>query len=151
MMVFWALAMPSLAALILVAYCFKYAKMAGINQGCMPCIFTAQIFYVSLLFYCKFGEKISKVKLLGTVLMVPCIIFISLGGRSSHDSASSAKDEDVSEGETIADGPVSLEQIALISIAFALIAPVLWTVMAFYSRVAEPCFNFNLFDLAIDA
>lgn len=79
-MCFFGQAMTSLAGLILVAYCFKFAKMAGINQGCLPCIFSMTIFYVSVLFYFKFGEKISPMKIVGTLLMIPCIVFLSLGG-----------------------------------------------------------------------
>ena len=78
-MVFFAQAMTSLAGLILVAYCFKFARMASINQGCLPCIFSMTIFYVSVLFYFKFNEHISAMKIFGTLLMIPCIVFLSLG------------------------------------------------------------------------
>ena len=65
-MVFFAQAMTSLAGLCLVAYAFKFAKMAGINQGCIPVLFSMTIIYVSVLFYYCFQESISvsKVKAL---------------------------------------------------------------------------------------
>ena len=70
------------AGLILVAYCFKYAKLAGINQGCLPCIFSFTTIYIGIVFYIKFKERISCVKVIGTLLMIPCVAFISLGGAS---------------------------------------------------------------------
>ena len=43
------------------------------------------IFYVSVLFYFKFGEKISPMKIFGTLLMIPCIVFLSLGAGPGGD------------------------------------------------------------------
>ena len=86
MIAFFTQGMTSFACLTLVAYCFKYAKMAGINQGCMPCIFSVTIFYIVVLFYFKFGETIAKAKLIGTIIMIPCIVFISLGGNENVES-----------------------------------------------------------------
>ena len=85
--------------LVMVAYSFKYAKMAEINQGCLPCIFSITTFYVCVLFYFKFGETISATKIIGTLLMLPCIVFIALGSApaaKSSEEASAAADGDES-------------------------------------------------------
>ena len=140
MIVFWTQGMTSFACLNLVAYCFKFAKMAGINQGCMPCIFSVTIFYVSVLFFFKFGERISTAKLIGTMLMIPCIVFISLGGSEK----ASPEEEEVYTSE-------EMQRFAVISVSFALIAPIIWTIMAYYIRVSEKHYNYDLFDLAVDA
>ena len=76
-------AMTTLAGLTLVAYCFKFAKMADINQGCLPCIFSMTTFYVSLLFYFKFNEKLTALKIVGMILMLPCIGLIAFSADSS--------------------------------------------------------------------
>ena len=86
--------MTALAGLVLVAYCFKFAKMAGINQGCLPCIFSMTIFYISVLFYFKFNESISAIKIFGTILMIPCIALISLGGIPTEDEDAVVDDDD---------------------------------------------------------
>ena len=91
--------MTSLAGLILVAYCFKFAKMAGINQGCLPCIFSMCIFYVSVLFWFKFDEKISPMKILGTVLMIPCIVFLAFGADTSSSSEADAESEEYTDSQ----------------------------------------------------
>ena len=151
-MAFFAQAMTSLAGLILVAYCFKFAKMAGINQGCLPCIFSMTIFYVSVLFYFKFHEKISPIVIFGTLLMIPCIAFLSLGSSDSKDAESTIDittdptDEEVTE---YTDGQKQL--FAILSVTFAMIAPFFWTTKMLYLRLAEDRYKFNLFDLAIDA
>lgn len=51
------------------------------------------IFYVSVLFYFKFGEKISPMKIFGTLLMIPCIVFLSMGAGTSDAST-----DDISSG-----------------------------------------------------
>ena len=88
--------MTSLGGLVLVAYCFKFAKMAGINQGCLPCIFSMTIFYVSILFWFKFNEKISVITIIGTVMMIPCIVFLAFGA----DTSASVTEEDEVDPET---------------------------------------------------
>ena len=50
-MVFWSQSMTGSAGLVLVAYVFKFAKMAEIDQGCLTCIFSLTTFYVCVLFY----------------------------------------------------------------------------------------------------
>ena len=52
---------------------------AGINTGVLPCIFSMTTFYISVIFYYKLNEKISTTKIVGIILMIPCMTFISLG------------------------------------------------------------------------
>ena len=134
--------------LVMVAYSFKYAKMAEINQGCLPCIFSITTFYVCVLFYFKFGETISATKIIGTLLMLPCIVFIALGSApaaKSSEEASAAADGD----ESYTDKEKQI--FAIISISFAMIAPFFWTARCLYLRLAEDRYKYNLFDLSIDS
>ena len=57
------------------------------------------IFYVSVLFYFKFGEKISAMKIFGTLMMVPCIVFLSLGGGPGDSSDAEPGTEEYTESE----------------------------------------------------
>jgi len=91
-MVFFSQAMTSLGGLILVAYTFKFAKMAEINQGTLTCIFSLTTFYVSLLFYFKFNEKVSAMKIIGMILMLPCIAFLALGSNTTADVTDTVTD-----------------------------------------------------------
>ena len=52
-------ALTSLAGLVFVAYAFKFAKLAEMNQGCIPSLFTVVSIYIATLFYFKFNEKIT--------------------------------------------------------------------------------------------
>ena len=136
--------------LVLVAYSFKYAKMAEINQGCLPCIFAITTFYICVLFYFKFGEKISAIKIIGTLLMIPCVIFIAMGSvpeeaEGSEESPAAADDDD----ESYTAGQKQI--FAIISVCFAMIAPFAWTVRCLYLRLSEDRYNFNVFDLTIDS
>ena len=103
------------------------------------------IFYVSVLFYFKFGEKISAMKIMGTLLMVPCIIFLSLAGQDTI-----GKDGD-DQGDLDDYTDSQKQWFAVLSVLFAMAAPLFWTTKMLYLRMAEDKFGFNLFDLAIDA
>ena len=140
--------MTVLMGLVMVAYSFKYAKMAEINQGCLPCIFAITTFYICVLFYFKFGEKISAIKIIGTLLMLPCIVFIALGSApeaKSSEEAPAAADDD----ESYTDEEKQI--FAILSVSFAMMAPFFWTARCLYLRLSEDRYNYNLFDLAIDS
>lgn len=70
-------ALPNLVVMILVAYAFKFAAMAGMNQGCIVCLFSISSIYISILFYVKFSEAISWCKIAGILLMMGCIVTLS--------------------------------------------------------------------------
>ena len=78
--------MTSLAGLCFVAYAFKYAKLAEMNQGCIPSLFTVNSIYVSTLFYFKFNEKITISQIIGIFLMIPCVILLSLDKKENEVS-----------------------------------------------------------------
>ena len=71
-------ALPSCGGLVFVAYSFKFALYADMNQGSIPSLFTLASIYVSIIFYFKFNEVISKPKILGILLMIPCVVILSL-------------------------------------------------------------------------
>lgn len=82
-------AMMSLTGLVLVAYAFKFAKLAEMNQGCIPSLFTVTGIYVALVFYFKFNERITTAQICGIGLMTTCVVFLSMDkkveGESSND------------------------------------------------------------------
>ena len=67
-----------LMGMIFVAYAFKFAAIAGLNQGCIVCLFSITTIYISILFYFKFNEAISWCKIAGIFLMIGCILTLSL-------------------------------------------------------------------------
>ena len=141
-MVFFTQGMTTLTVLILMAYCFDFAEKAGINQGCLICITTISIFWVSLLFYLKFNDRISPIKLIGTFMMIPCIVFVSLGKGN----------EETEDGSLISEYTDSEKQyFSLLSVFLALVISIIWTITSYFTRQAEGHFNFPLFDLAIDS
>ena len=76
----------SLSGLILIAYAFKFALLAKINQGCIPSLFSTTAIYIAVVFYKKFGEKISISKIFGITLMMPCIILLSIDNKEDKQS-----------------------------------------------------------------
>ena len=72
---FW---LTSVVALILIAFAFKFALLANINQGCIPILFSFAGIYCAVIFYFKFGEVLSCSKILGIFLMLLSVVMLSL-------------------------------------------------------------------------
>ena len=52
--------------------------LADINTGCITSIFSATSIYLVIVFYCVFKEKLSVLKILGVVLIIPCVAFLTM-------------------------------------------------------------------------
>ena len=105
----------------MVAYAFKFAKMAEINQGSIPSLFTITSIYISIVFYFKFNEMISCSQIVGIGLMIPCVFLISCA----------AKTAEVSDSDYTAD---EMRIYGLYAILCALLAPIFWTLRSVYTR-----------------
>ncbi len=131
-------AMPTLCGLILVAYAFKFALMAGMNQGCIPSLFSVTSIYIAILFYFAFGEVISKPKIVGIAMMIPCVILLSL------DKKVADQESDV----TVHD----MQIYGGIAVLFAVLAPLFWTTKAYFARKSiEAKLFITTRDLALDS
>ena len=123
--------------------------MAGINQGCLTCIFGVTMIYISVLFYYKFGEKISPMKIFGMILIIPCIVFLAFGSSPGDEVIEDSSSE--TSDETIVYTDAQKKLYAILSIVFAMLAPFFWTTKIFYLRQSEGRYGFNIFDISIDA
>lgn len=85
-MVITTQALTALAGLVFVAYAFKFAKLAEMNQGCIPSLFTVVSIYIATLFYFKFNEKITIAQIVGIILMLPCVVLLSIDKKEEGDS-----------------------------------------------------------------
>ena len=79
-------ALPCNCALILVAYAFKFALYAEMNQGCIPSLFSVTGIYIAVLFYFMFKEVLSCSHIFGIALMVPCVICLALDKKQVETS-----------------------------------------------------------------
>ena len=135
--VIFAQACMSLTSLIMVAYAFKVALLAEINQGCITSLFSITAIYVAILFYFKFGEKISLSKILGIILMIPCITLLSIDNKEAKES-----DHDLTASQ--------MQVYGLLAILCGMLPPFCWTLRTYYARLAFSRSNFPAKDLAID-
>ena len=109
---------------VCVAYAFKFALDAEMNQGCIPSLFCVMSIYVGVIFYFAFNERISGTKILGILMMIPCVLFLSLDKKI------------VDEGS---DSEFTAEQMrtyGLIAILFGVSAPLFWTYKSYWTRKA---------------
>ena len=87
--------LPSLGGLTLVAYAFKFAKLADMNQGCITSLFSVTGIYISIIFYLKFKEVISVSKIIGILMMVPCVVILSLDPKEVDEAEAVESDETI--------------------------------------------------------
>ena len=85
----------NIAYVLVMTVAWRFARKAGLNQG----VITTNLFFASIIncvtFYCFFGEKISKLNLIGVALMCLAIgCFMVAAALNSEDDI----DEDVDTG-----------------------------------------------------
>ena len=64
--------------MVLFTLAFKYAKLGGLNQGCVPIMTIFATIFNSISFYLGFGETISYPKLFGMMVAVSCVVYLSI-------------------------------------------------------------------------
>ena len=75
---------------------WKFAKAAGINQGVISTLLSMASVFNIVIFYFKFGEKISCLHLIGVGMMIACVLCISLAAASKKE-----EDEDFDSDDTM--------------------------------------------------
>jgi hypothetical protein len=129
-------ALPQVLGLVLVSYAFKFALMAQMNQGSIPGLFSVTSIYISILFYMVFGETISCTKIMGILLMMPCVILLSLDKKVVNE------DSDYSERQLVEFGSYA--------VIMGVLAPVFWTFKVYWTRRTINDKTYDLKDLALD-
>ena len=77
------IAITNILTFILLTYAWDFAVQAGLNQGVITTLMNLISPFDCVLFFCAFGESISKVNILGVIFMfagVTCIGFAAASG-----------------------------------------------------------------------
>lgn len=74
----------------MVTLTFLYAGKSGMNSGIIASIFSTSVIFSNIGFYFLYGQKLTKYGILGSLLVVGCVILIGLGpslggGESKYD------------------------------------------------------------------
>ena len=64
---------------------WKLAKASGLNQGVISTLLSCASVFNMIIFYFKFGEKISAFHFIGVALMIACVLCISMAAASGDD------------------------------------------------------------------
>jgi len=70
--------------LIVMSYAWHFAKLGGINQGVVSALLSLASLINVITFYFGFGEKLSKLHLIGVVFMVASVICIGAAATGGH-------------------------------------------------------------------
>ena len=73
---------------LVIVQCFEFAAKSGVNGGIISSIFASSSLFSIVIFYFKYGQKVTKMDFLGTFFILLSVVLIALGGAggSSDDS-----------------------------------------------------------------
>jgi drug/metabolite transporter (DMT)-like permease len=77
--------------------CFLFASKSGVNGGIISTIFSSSCIFTIVIFYFKYGHKISFVDFIGTCFILLCVVMIALGGTGGSESESIKTDDQIAE------------------------------------------------------
>lgn len=60
--------------------CFMFAAKSGVNGGIISTIFSSSSIFSIVIFYFKYGQKVTKIDYLGTLLIISSVVLIAFGG-----------------------------------------------------------------------
>ena len=75
--------LPNLIGLVVLAWAFKFAALADMNQGVIATLGTLSGVYTMVWFYFKFSEIISFAQMAGMFLMFASVVLLALEGMSA--------------------------------------------------------------------
>ena len=93
--------------------CFTFAAKSGVNGGIISTIFSSSCIFTIIIFYFKYGHKISLIDAVGIAFIFACVLLIAFGGNGSQSDEVSKKTE-----EQIAQEKLNL----FLSVLFAIIS-----------------------------
>ena len=79
--------LPNLIGLVVLAWAFKFAALADMNQGIIATLGTLSGVYTMVWFYFKFSEIISFAQMAGMLLMFASVVLLALEGMSAGKQA----------------------------------------------------------------
>lgn len=74
-----------ISGLFLIGIAFKLAFMAQINQGVITVMLGLTSVFTGIIFYFKFGEVLSFVKIVGMLLMIGAGVFLSIDDKEDEE------------------------------------------------------------------
>jgi len=126
--------------LCLMAQGWKFAKAAGLNQGVISTLLSLASLFNIIIFYLKFGEKISPLHFIGIFLMIACIICISVAATTDGE-----EDEDFDPDDTFG---LSSTVSGILAILCGLMSALLMSTKHLFIRLYKS--NYSGVDQGID-
>ena len=81
--------------IVLIINTFAYAFPSGVNAGIISSIFATSCIFTVIIFFCKYGQKVTKFDGLGVTLILLCVALVGVGGASgSGDDKNTDKSEE---------------------------------------------------------
>jgi len=74
--------------------CFTFAAKSGVNGGIISTIFSSSCIFTIIIFYFKYGHKISLIDAIGTTFILACVLLIAFGGNGGQSDEVSQKTEE---------------------------------------------------------
>ena len=59
---------------------FYFTSQGNINGGTISTLFATSLVFTIILFYFKYGQKVTLRDIIGSLLIILCIVFLGIGG-----------------------------------------------------------------------
>jgi drug/metabolite transporter (DMT)-like permease len=85
---------------ILIIFTFAFAFPSGVNAGIISSIFASSCIFTIIIFFFKYGQKVTKFDALGAFMIVLCVVLVGLGGAlgsGDGEKAENKTDEELLE------------------------------------------------------
>jgi len=129
------LATPSVSVIWIIVFGFDFAFRGGINSGIVSSLFSLASFYISILFYFVFKEKVTWFEGSGIIFMFLAVIFINL--ENAHKPTFD---------EVTGDNP---RLFAFLAVVMGILAPMTFAVKAYFIRMSDK-YNYDSWTVAVD-
>jgi drug/metabolite transporter (DMT)-like permease len=80
----------------LIIFTFAFAFPSGVNAGIISSIFASSCIFTIIIFFFKYGQKVTKFDALGAFMIILCVALVGVGGAfgSGEQEKGSDKTED---------------------------------------------------------
>jgi len=138
----WGNILTNFGYLVCLTLGWKLAKACGLNQGVIAAMLSLASLFNIVIFYFKFGEKISALHLVGIAFAIACVICISMAAASKGKDTTEEFDPDKAFG-------LDKEVGALLAVFCGVLAAILMSTKHFFIKLYKK--TYSGVDLGVDA
>ena len=88
----------------MIIHTFYFAAGSGVNAGIIASTFASSCIFTIIIFYCKYGQKVTAFDGVGVFLIVLCVVLVGVGGalgKADPEEKTTDKNEEGEESDEL--------------------------------------------------